>query len=457
MKTKIKLIKTNFLFLSIITVAVIFSGCLKKEIQKVNQVPLEVWGVFDDSDVFAKINDEFASMNPYVSEVKYKKISSNIIDFEDEIVNAMANGTGPDIIYFKSSWLPKHGDKIIPKPNSQQSLADFKNKFINVAYNDFVYKDYIYAKPLYCDTLALYYNNDLLNQAGIVSPPQTWDELKKQVKLLTKIDDYGNIKQAGIALGRSEDPGAVNRAGDIVMLMMLQNGGLMNKGDGKLTADFNASKFNNVDSGLMSLNFFTSFANGASSHYTWNTKQDYSVDSFRFGKTAMMINYHYWYDRLKRSDPKFDFNIAPLPQTGTNDNNKVNYASYWGLAIVKEKRLPQDAGYNEGDRIRESWRYIDFMTNTARENNGYDAMIEYLENTNKPPARRDLIEAQKNDLIMGVFAQQALTAKSWRQVDNNAIDEILRNMISAVNNNTMEIGEAVNTAEERINALVMKK
>ncbi len=58
---------------------------------------------------------------------------------------------------------------------------------------------------------------------------------------------------------------------------------------------------------------------------------------------------------------------------------------------------------------------------------------------------------------MGVFAQQALTAKSWRQVDNNAIDEILRNMISAVNNNTMEIGEAVNTAEERINALVMKK
>jgi len=453
---KIKIKKIIFVSILLIGSTLILSGCLKKKTQQIVAIPLEVWGVFDDSDVFKEINAEFAKQNPYVSEVKYKKIASSVTDFETQFVNAMANGTGPDIIYFKNSWLPKHGDKIVPMPNSAQSLAIFKKQFVDVAYRDFVYKNYIYAKPLYCDTLALYYNNDLLKQAGIILPPQTWVELQKQVRLLTKIDKYGNIKQSGIALGRSENPGAVNRAGDIVMLMMMQNGGLMNQDGTSLKADLISSKFNGVSAGQKALDFFVSFSDGASPNYTWNTKQDYSIDSFRYGRTAMMINYSYWYDRLKRSDPKLDFNIAPVPQTGLNDNNKVNYASYWGLAVVKNKKI-NNKNYTENDRVNRAWSYINFITNTKSQNKGYDAMAKYLKKSHKPPIRRDLIEAYKSDLIMGVFAKQALTAKSWRQVDNNAIDKIFKEMIDAVNRGAMVVSEAVQIAEERINSLVRVK
>jgi ABC-type glycerol-3-phosphate transport system substrate-binding protein len=452
MKTKIK--KLAF-YGSIIIVIIGFAGCVKKQPRNIPKVELEIWGVFDDSDMLKEINTKFSGMNPYVSGVNYKKIASNIADFETQFVNAMANGTGPDIIYFKNSWLPKHGDKIIPMPNSAQALTTFKKQFVDVAYNDFVYKNNIYAKPLYCDTLALYYNNDLLNQVGIVSPPKTWNELKKDVKLLTKVDDYGNIKQSGIALGRAENPGAVNRAGDIVMLMMLQGGAVMNN-ENSLEADFSNSKFPNVNPGIGALKFFTSFADGSSQYYTWNTKQDYSVDSFRYGRTAMMINYSYWHDRLKRSDPKLDFNIAPVPQTNSDNSNKVNFASYWGLAVTKNRKIPIDANYNQEERIKQSWNYINFITNTAQQNRGYDATVTYLENTHKPPARRDLVESMKNDLALGVFAQQALTAKNWRQIDNNAIDKIFREMIDTVNRGAMVVSEAVQTAEERVNALVRK-
>jgi ABC-type glycerol-3-phosphate transport system substrate-binding protein len=446
--------KKIILFSLLILIAVSLSGCLKKKQTKINSITLEVWGVFDDSDVINTLGGEFTKRNPYVKEIKYKKIASNITDFEEQFVNAMANGTGPDIIYFKNSWLPKHGDKIIPMPNSEQALSTFKNQFVDVAYDDFVYKNDIYAKPLYCDTLALYYNNDLLNQVGIVSPPKTWDELKKDVELLTKIDDYGNIKQSGIALGRAKSPAAINRAGDILMLMMMQDGGIMNEGDKKLIADFNSSKFENVSPGEEALKFYASFADGSSPYYTWNTKQDYSIDSFRYGRTAMMINYSYWYDRLKRSDPKLDFNIAPVPQVSLNKNNKVNYANYWGLAVANNRRIEGSA---EKNRITQAWKYINFMTNTASQNGGYDAMAEYLQLTHKPPVRRDLIEAMKNDLTMGVFAQQALTAKSWRQVDNDAIDKIFVDMIDSINRGAIAIGEAVKTAEERVNALVRAK
>ena len=448
-------IKVLVFLIGIVMVTVGFSGCVKKQVKNVPQVELEVWGVFDDSDMLKEVNAKFSEMNPYVSDVNYKKIASNITEFEKQFVNAMANGTGPDIIYFKNSWLPKHGDKIIPMPNSEQALATFKKQFVDVAYDDFVYKNNIFAKPLYCDTLALYYNNDLLNQAGIVSPPRTWDELKKDVQLLTKVDDYGNIKQSAIALGRSANPGAVNRAGDIMMLLMLQGGAVMNNGN-SLEADFSNSKFPNVNPGVGALKFFTSFANGASPYYTWNTKQDYSVDSFRYGRTAMMINYSYWHDRLKRSDPKLDFNIAPVPQTSLNGNNTVNFASYWGLAVAKNKKISAEANYNEAERVKQAWNYIHFMTNTANQNGGYDATVTYLQNTHKPPARRDLVESMKNDLALGVFAQQALTAKSWRQVDNDAVDKIFKDMIDVVNRGAMAVDEAVTTAEERVNALIRK-
>ena len=447
-------IKIPIFILGIIVLTVSLSGCVKKQPKSIPQVSLEVWGVFDDSDMLKEINSKFSDINPYVREVKYKKIASSITDFEKQFVNAMATGTGPDIIYFKNSWLPKHGDKIIPLPNSAQSLATFKKQFVDVAYNDFVYKNNIYAKPLYCDTLALYYNNNLLNQAGIVSPPKTWDELKKDVKLLTKIDDYGNITQSAIALGRSQSPGAVNRAGDIVMLLMLQGGAMMNR-ENSLEADFSSSKFPNVHPGMGALKFFTSFADGSSPYYTWNTKQDYSVDSFRYGRTAMMLNYSYWHDRLKRSDPKLDFNIAPAPQINLKDT--VNFASYWGLAVTKNKKIPPKENYTQADRVKQAWNYINFMTNTPQQNGGYDATLTYLKNTHKPPARRDLIDAMKNDLAVGVFAQQALTAKSWRQIDNDAIDKIFKEMIDAVNRGAMAVSEAVQTAEERVNTLVRKK
>ncbi len=444
--------KNKILFLSLFLFVFVFSGCVKKTVKDLPQISLEVWGIFDDSDVFREINTVFEELDPYVVKVNYKKITDrNVESFEKELTEALANGTGPDIVYFKSSWLPKHGNKIVPMPNSQEMLATFRNTFVDVAYDDFVYKNYIFAAPLYCDTLALYYNNDLLNQAGLVRPPATWSQLKQYTKILTKIDDYGNIKQSAIALGRSQGNGAVNRAGDIVMLMMMQGGANMNR-NGTLFADLNNPRTPTGGPGEVALNFFTSFADSASPLYTWNAGMPYSVDAFRYGRVAMMLNYSYWYDRLKKADPKLDFSIAPVPQSG-QENGKVNYANYWGLAVVKNANVPVKANYTNFDRVAAAWRYVSFVTGLSRTNK-FDPTMHYLNKTRKPAARRDLLVKQKNDPVLGVFARQALTAKSWRQVDNLAIDEIFVKMINAVNTGVTTVGEAIDMAEKRINALV---
>jgi ABC-type glycerol-3-phosphate transport system substrate-binding protein len=435
----------------------IFSGCGANPGPKY-QMELEVWGVFDDSDFFSKINQEYKRRNPQIKEIRYKKISSIYADYEKELFDAIASGKGPDVFFFSNTWLSQHQNKITPMPDSENNLATFKENFVDVAYADFVKDGQIYAMPLDCDTLALYYNKDLLNQAGIANPPKTWEELAGQISQLTKIDSYGNISQSAIALGRSKKPGDINRASDVLMLLMLQGGAKMfDTRTGQAAFDKYTDSSNNP--GVSALEFYTQFSLGSSDFYTWNSKMDYSIDSFRYGKTAMMINYSYWADRFKKTDPKLDFDVAPVLQLDTA--NQVNFANYWGLAATKNKELPTFSAnskntYTNNDRIAESWKYIQYVTEKPQAGATFDPTAQYIENSKKAPARRDLIEKNKSQVFWKIFADQALTAKSWPQPEADAVEDIFTDMIDDTVNGRSTAMDAVQTGASRVNALIRK-
>jgi multiple sugar transport system substrate-binding protein len=442
---RIAFIFSTILFFS----TLVLSGCLKEKPGISYKMPLEVWGVFDDSDAFAGINGEYANNNDQITNVKYRKISSNLAEYEKELFDAIASGNGPDVFFFHNTWLTQHENKIVPLPESSQYIIDYKNTFVDVAADDFIKNNQIYAMPLSNDTLALYYNKDLINQAGIASIPATWNEIENITPFLTKIDPFGNINQSAIALGRSKDPGAVNRSSDILMLMMMQNGA-------KIIDDRGLPMLDREQGARKALEFYTQFAQGGNKAYTWNSNMDYSIDSFRYGKTAMMLNYSYWNWRLKELDPKFNFGVAPAPQVDLN--NKINFANYWGLAVVKSKQLKperpdENINYTDQDRINEAWKYIQYVTAGAGKKDDFDPTKQYLELTKKPPARRDLVEEMKNDPELGVFAQQALTARSWRQPDNNVVETIFIDMIDEVVSGRSSVYDALKTASSRINAL----
>src|SRR3989344_2289650 len=158
-------------------------------------VTLQFWGVFDNHNAFDKVISDFKAQNPNI-DVKYQMFTFE--QYERGFVNALAAGTGPDILMIHNTWLPKHGDKLAPLPadvpdnKNPFTLQDFKDQFVDVAYQDLVYNNQIYGLPLYADTLGLYYNKDLLNSAGITRPPQTWEEVNTAVQLLTKLDSNGN-------------------------------------------------------------------------------------------------------------------------------------------------------------------------------------------------------------------------------------------------------------------------
>jgi len=433
----------------------VFSGCLKEK-KRNYTLNLEVWGIFDDSDVFYEINKQYIKANPQIKEIKYRKISSNISSYEKELTDAIASGNGPDIIFFGNNWLAENKNKITPLPESEKYIDFFDNNFIDVAKEDFIADNQIYAMPLYCDTLALFYNKNLFNQAGLTSTPKTWSELLDYTDYLTLVDSNNNITQSAIALGRSKKPGGINRASDILTLMMMQEGIQMYDKESKRAVFSSNLKSADV------LDFYVQFALAGSKAYTWNSTMDYSIDAFKSGKTAMMINYSYWKNQLREESPKLNFETAAIPQQDLK--NKINFSNYWGLAVVKNKEL-QPIGndikinYTRQDRINEAWKYIEYLTAkpSTEENSpilGFDPTEKYLENTSKPAARKDLVEEQKSDQELSEFALQSLTAKSWAQPESLAVEEIFVEMINEVVSGAKTSYDALRSAESRINNLI---
>lgn len=401
----------------ILSLSFIGAGCKKEETLQGN---LLFWGVFDDSDAFEPLIKDFKTLHPKVN-VEYRK--KTIDTYEDDLVNALAEGRGPDIFMIHHTWLSKHLAKISPIPQELMSFGDYQKTFADVAVFDLISQDGIYSLPLYIDTLALFYNKDFFNNTAITKPPATWEEFQDTVKKLRKKDDFGNLTEAGAAIGAASN---VNRASDILAALMLQQGSTV-------TGDDGSAAFNNQE-GREALRFYTDFSNREKDVYTWNPAQHYSSDAFFERKAAMMFNYSYKTQELKVKDPRFNFKVAPFPQIKADA--KVNYANYWTPAVSiasSQKDL--------------AWIFLKFISEK-------EEARKYLEVTKRPAARLDIIEEQKNDLDLGVFAEQALTARSWNRVDSTAIDNIFTEMIENVVTGKSSISRALTNAEEKMNLLI---
>lgn len=398
---------------------------------------LEFWGVYDTRQNIAQVTAAFQQTSPGVK-INYTQLSYD--EYERKLVDALAAGTGPDIVMIHHTWLAKHKSKLAPMPDVSRVVQDYKfmtptefqTQYVDVAYKDLIVDGKIYGLPLFVDTLALFYNKDMFNTAGITRPPKSWEEFNEAVQLLTKFDEDGNIIQAGAAMGTAR---TINRSTDILTGLMLQNGTAMTN------ATNTSVTFSKTVSGQRvgenALEYYTDFANPKKSVYTWNDQQHYSIDAFVEGKLAMMFNYSHQIPLIRGRFERLNFAIAPFPQF--DELKAVTPTNYWAVGVTALSKK-QDV----------AWRFLSYLTSQP-------GALAYLGATSRPSARRDIIDIQRNDPTLGVFAVQALSAKSWYQADNSAIDQILADMIDEVNIKKTAIRAALRAAEAKINTLMTRQ
>jgi multiple sugar transport system substrate-binding protein len=416
-----RLSSTSLIILSLF--ALTGFGCKPKEIGVGDiqlNVELTMWGLWQESSHLASVIDTFEEQTGI--KIRYKKIAS-VAEYREKLLEQFATGRGPDIFVIHHTWVDKDKALIAPAPASIIDERALREEFVEVVASDVLRKEGVYALPISVDTLALFYNKDIFNSAGIVSPPRTWMDFQNIVEQLTQLTPFGTIKQSAATLGTAAN---INRSADILQLLMLQSGtAIIDSAGGSSSLSSQAAE--------NSLVFYTDFANKSKKVYTWDLQQDYSIDSFTESKAAMTINYSYHIPTIRAKNPRLRAAVAPVPQI--SDSKKVNFASYWPFAV--SKKSPQQEA---------AWRFLRYLTNTENSARLNDVL-------GSPPARRDGVTRIVRDPTMGVFAEQALTAVSWPRVDIIATDAIFNNMIDSVVKGAATTTESLRRARDQLNQL----
>jgi multiple sugar transport system substrate-binding protein len=119
---------------------------------------------------------------------------------------ALEAGNGPCVFQLPANILAEFYDRgqLAPVPDSVMSTAEIEDAFTPASTRLLKIDGQYYALPTDVQTLMLFYNDDLFEEAGL-DPTQdfaTWEELRQAAVALTKVQD-GKMTQAGLDITAS--------------------------------------------------------------------------------------------------------------------------------------------------------------------------------------------------------------------------------------------------------------
>ncbi|MDQ0338585.1 multiple sugar transport system substrate-binding protein [Caldalkalibacillus uzonensis] len=226
--------------------------------------------------------------------------------------------------------------------------------------NSTKYNGRYYGLPYESNTLALFYNKDMFEKAGIEEPPATWEELRETAKKLTDNEHYG----FAISAVRSEEstfqfyPFLISAGGD----------------------------YQNINSpeAVKAITLFEDLLkDGSMSKDVVNATQDDIAKQFAAGRVAMMINGPWNITRIKEDAPDLNFGIAMIPK----DVKSASVLGGGNLTIVK------------GKNVDEAWEFLKWLQDPKQ-------LEPFASSTNIFPPRKDVLETSeywKGDQYLSEF------------------------------------------------------
>lgn len=157
-----------------------------------DKTEITVWSW--DATVEAAI-PEFEAANPDIT-VKYENVGSASDQYR-AIDNALQAGTGfPDVAQFEYFSVPYFAVAGKLADLSALGAGDYAADYVEAAWNDVHFNGTLYALPLDYGPVAMFYNQDTFEKAGITEAPKTWDEYYEAAKKIRALGDNYYISNA---------------------------------------------------------------------------------------------------------------------------------------------------------------------------------------------------------------------------------------------------------------------
>ncbi len=451
------LIILGIILIPIIPVILVVTGVISKKPTTVAPASLTVWSTDYPEKSFDGIIERYRATHTYVT-ITVKQVPAE--DYLQQLLQAWAQGTGPDVFFVPNTWIGQMSAygvampadlgvpivkntkglfgvsrQVIIQPAKAPSIDAFKNAFVDAVGADIVRENQVWALPLSMDTLVTYYNKDLLNNAKIFEPAKTWPELASQVEAnhLTVTDTQGNLVRSAVGLGTSNN---VPYASDLLALLMMQNGAQMVDANGQ--ASFNQAP------GLTAVNFYTSFARSNKVTYSWDANQSNAKDAFLQGKVA------YYFgtlaDREAIAASSLNWGVSPMLHLTAEGDNDADSQSQRLIDVARYpvgmiSKTAETAGH-----AKLAWNFLQFASQSSN-------VPVFLNALHGLSAQRSILATQKNDATFSVYAGQLLTAKTWYHgTGGQTVDGYLSGLITSVASGKTDPQEALDLAVKQVNS-----
>lgn len=368
---------------------------------------------------------QFEAANPDVRVIHNSDIAYD--NFRDEIAAAAPAGVGPDVVTLFYGWIPAFVEAgyLVPLPEE-----DFPAEWIESYFSPMVaeskFLDQYWSIPTAVRTLALFWNKDLFEAAGLdpEQPPTTLDELVEMAQATTIYDGNGteilNITQEGFA------PQLSGQWHHWFREVLLRQYGGVPYSDDLRTVMWNSPE--GCQAFKYMSDFETVYKTGSNDLFTDAT------NAFVTGLSAIHIDGSFRLGTIRNNNPDLNFGVAELP-LGPN-GERHNFGSYWTHGITRRAAADER-------RMDAAVRFLKFITSA-------EAGLTWVKYTGELPAQLEAAADEEllSDPILGPFAASLSYSHATFFVDETAQRQVLIDAYDNVRLMGADPCEALNEAAQ---------
>jgi len=394
-----------------------------------NAVNIVVWGTIPQTS-FNNVIKETSLYQSKEYAIQYvEKTSEN---FDNDFIEALASGTGPDLFMLPSDKILKHKNKILPIPYNVYTVRQFRDSFIEGS-EIYLAPEGVLALPVSTDPLVMYWNRSIFTDVKITQPPKYWDEFYNLVNLISKKDGALNISRSLVSFGEFAN---ISHAKEIVLNLAMQAGTPVITWYGSnLMAVFSNSFDKPIMPAEAAVNFYTEFGNPAKPSYSWNRSLPNSTNYFLSGDLALYFGFASEISNLQLKNPNLNFDVAMVPMSREGGTN-VSFANFEAFAITKSSKNPNGA-----------FAVASILS-------GAEGVSAFNKVMKLAPVRRDLLSQKPTNAYESIFYDSAIRAKGWLDPSPTETDAVFKNMIESITSGRARAGEAISRAQRELSGLL---
>jgi ABC-type glycerol-3-phosphate transport system substrate-binding protein len=445
-----------FLFLAVFVI----TGCEEKEPPPVTiSGNINVW-VSENGSFWEAVGREFISI------FESPNLTVTVVSFENEkelqntLLNSMAEGNGPDIVFTDSDWIAHNKGKLVPLQNDESLTPEkFQQFFVPSSVETLVEDQTIWGVPIAVDTLAVMYNAghfaEVFDEGAELAT--TWEGFRDQVEALNiRNKSFQRFARAGAAIGRGDN---IVRGTETCLNLFMQLVGDLFSEDGT-EAIFAENKGvtatgERVDFALQSLKFFLGFAKESVSYHSWNEllvdseSKEKDFEAFIKGDVSMIFgtardlkHIESLFKEVSDTIPKNNVKVGFLPQfeeVGDGVSREV-LASVSGLAVTSSSKNPNF-----------SWQFLKFALQLEN-------LQGFSTTSGIPSAHQQILVQQESGGNTDVFIRQAKVAKAHLfPIPRTDVLEAFDTLLDRIHDNKATPSEGLLQTDEALTNQIQRK